>query len=67
MVKKFWFVWNPNGLVPKHKHDSARAAKDEAERLARQHQGQMFHVLEWKASCITNNVQWVEEDVVNPW
>ena len=58
MVKKFWFVWNPNGLVPRHKHDSRQDACKEAERLAACNLGQMFHVLEWRASCVSTKVQW---------
>lgn len=58
MVNKFWFVWNPNKLVPKYKHGTLEEAKHEAERLANLNPGQMFHVLEWRGSCIKNSVNW---------
>lgn len=32
-MDKFWFVWNPHGLVPNHKHESLKEAEKEAERL----------------------------------
>jgi hypothetical protein len=43
----FWLVWSPTGIrPPKHRHLSARAATEEAERLAKAHPGQLFVVLE---------------------
>lgn len=42
---KFWFVWNPQGNAPRHRHGSRSAADAEAMRLARQHYGQQFIVL----------------------
>ncbi|QCP50176.1 hypothetical protein FAZ95_13900 [Trinickia violacea] len=47
----FWLVWSPTGArPPKHRHLSERSAIQEAERLAREHPGELFVVLEAIAS-----------------
>lgn len=43
---KFWLVWNPDGSVPKIRHDSSRKANEEAKRLASVAPGKEFIVLE---------------------
>ena len=43
---QFWMVWNPAGHSPVFKHETARLARIEAERLARLNPGQRFYVLE---------------------
>ncbi len=45
-MDKFWMVWNDNGGMPRHKHDSLKSAGLEAERLAMANMGQRFFVLE---------------------
>lgn len=42
----FWFVWTKTGRVPRFAHDTLEGAQQEAIRLARQHPGQKFIVLE---------------------
>jgi hypothetical protein len=43
----FWLVWSPTGTTPpKFRHESEKAATEEAERLAITHPGQLFVVLE---------------------
>lgn len=42
----FWFVWTKTGRVPRYAHDTLEAAETEAERLARQHPGKKFIVLQ---------------------
>lgn len=42
----FWFVWNKGGNLPRYQHSTEKSATDEAERLARLHQGETFVVLE---------------------
>lgn len=42
----FWFVWNINGNAPRYRHESARNATAEAERLARLNPGETFIVLQ---------------------
>lgn len=44
-LTKFWFVWNPAGNAPRHRHGSKAFAEIEALRLARLHRGQQFIVL----------------------
>lgn len=47
----FWLIWSPTGPTsPKFRHGSEQSATEEAERLARQHHGQLFVVLEAKAA-----------------
>ena len=43
----FYLVWRPDGPTnPQYRHDSVTHATIEAERLAREHQGKRFYVLE---------------------
>ena len=42
----FWFVWNPLARIPQYRHPRQADAVSEAERLARQHPGQEFIVLQ---------------------
>lgn len=47
----FWLVWSPTGLrSPSFRHGSEESATAEAERLARQHTGRLFVVLEAKSA-----------------
>ena len=61
----FWFVWNPRRNAPTHRHPTHEAACKEAERLARLHPKEPFHVLEAKGCCVFDPqpVSWVK---VNP-
>lgn len=46
-ARAFWLVWSPSGATPpKHRHETAQGATAEAERLAKEHPGQLFVVLE---------------------
>lgn len=45
-AEPFWFVWRIGGLPPKFKHLSFNSADIEAQRLAREHPGSEFVVLE---------------------
>jgi len=43
----FWLVWSPSGdREPRFKHADSGAAEREAERLADQHPGREFYVLQ---------------------
>lgn len=42
----FWLVWDPQGRSPSRQHPNERSAMDEATRLAREHPGHDFYVLE---------------------
>lgn len=42
----FWLVWNPARGMPTLRHESKTSARTEAERLALQHAGETFIVLE---------------------
>jgi hypothetical protein len=61
-MEQFWLVWNEAAERPVHKHMSSEGARNEAERLARMHRGETFHVLALVASCKTVDVQWTEVD-----
>lgn len=45
MAQVFYIVWNEQCGNPTYKHDSQESAEQEATRLAKQNQGQKFHVL----------------------
>lgn len=64
----FWLVWNPEGWSsPKHRHYSLYDAEQEAIRLAQQHPGQEFHVLEVKSKFVAGKItktEFVESDDV---
>jgi len=49
MNTRFWLVWNPFGNNPKFRHESEESATTEAKRLAKEHVGQPFYVLEGKS------------------
>jgi hypothetical protein len=42
----FWLVWNPQGQMPRKRHDTEHSAHMEARRLATLHRGQVFYVLQ---------------------
>jgi hypothetical protein len=46
MEYKFWMVKAENGGAPNKVHNTQEAATEEAKRLAKQHQGARFYVLE---------------------
>ncbi|BBL69728.1 hypothetical protein [Methylogaea oryzae] len=52
----FWIVWNPEGRNPRFRHTTEPSAIGEAERLAREHPGQMFIVLEAKAARLVDDM-----------
>lgn len=55
----FWLVWSPTGhRPPSFKHPTKGEAETEAQRLAREHRGQIFVVLEPKSA-------WKVDDMVN--
>ena len=56
--KPFWMVWNPNGYQPTVKHSSFYEAEREAERLAKQHEDELFIVLKAVAICQVRRVNW---------
>lgn len=56
----FWFVWNPAGRNPQHRHDSRELAITEAERLARNHPGETFIVLQSVCARRVDNMQRID-------
>lgn len=61
MVNLFWVVWNESKErcdFPTKKHFSLTEANNEAERLAKLHEGQTFSVLQLRGSVKTLTVQW---------
>lgn len=54
----FWLVWSPEGHNPQHRHDTDTLAKAEAERLAKEHPGKEFFVLEALGSVKKTDVVW---------
>jgi hypothetical protein len=60
----FWLVWSPTGAKPPHyRHTSESSARTEAERLAREHRGARFYVLE--AKCFSECGKVVTVDLVD--
>jgi hypothetical protein len=57
-MEKFWMVWNENNMIPVVRHLTEGSARDEAERLARKHPGQEFHILKYAGSCRKVDVIW---------
>lgn len=58
MSVKFWFVWNKGGYAPTHMHASKTSAKDEAKRLALNHPGKTFVVLESLGEFVKEEAKW---------
>lgn len=58
--QKFWFVWNPQGCTPNKQHRTKAEARIEATRLAQEHRGQVFVVLESVGHAVVNNSEWVK-------
>lgn len=54
----FYVIWRDGGGPPTVKHQSVKSAKQQAERLARGHPGEKFHVLELVDTCEKTDVQW---------
>jgi hypothetical protein len=53
----FWLVWSPSGSTPpKHRHLTEQQAVHEAERLAKEHPGQLFVVVESIAARRVDNM-----------
>lgn len=55
-----WFVWNPNGTVPRFEHESEMSARHEAERLARLSPGIRFLVLQSIAEVRIVSTEWTQ-------
>lgn len=47
----FWMVWKAYGSAPTRQHFTEQAAKDEAERLAKETPGMAFYVLTATSAC----------------
>jgi len=61
--QKFWVIWNPERGLPRFQHPSLFAAKVEAERLAKAHPGQVFHILESMGFMkVSDPCQWTPAD-----
>lgn len=45
MNEMFWMVWNPEGNMPRVRHETESLALKEASRLALLNRGQQFYVL----------------------
>lgn len=63
MNYKYWMVHNPNNSKPTMRHDTVKAAFDEAERLAAANPGQTFYVLESTYSFCTEKPRVVRESI----
>jgi hypothetical protein len=59
-MNTFWMVWNEGNRQPTFKHKTEESARKEAERLARNCPGEVFHVLKVIATCQKVDVQWTE-------
>ncbi len=52
MRSEFWMVYGEGQGAPTYKHDSLKAASEEAERLAGRHPGIAFYVLKAKSGVV---------------
>lgn len=57
-VEEFFVVWNPEHGLPHHQHRTVDLARQEAERLARQHPGHRFIVMKSLCECSKDEIQW---------
>lgn len=55
-MNQFWMVWNPANNQPRYRHTTEADATTEAERLAREHPGDVFVVLEAVAARKCDNM-----------
>lgn len=65
-TEAFWLVWNPDRSMPSHKHTTEYAAVNEAERLARQHPGEMFVVLQSICARVTDDMRRIDMKPFEP-
>lgn len=58
---RFWLVWNLSqyGRMPYFQHQTKLAAEVEAKRLASEHPGQVFYVVETVAAARKQTVEFV--------
>lgn len=61
-TEQFWLVWREGNQWPKIKHPSEEPARAEAERLAGQHPGELFHVMKSVATCRPVGIAWEEHE-----
>lgn len=64
MSRTFWMVVGAG--TPVVRHPTFLSAKTEAERLARQHPGQEFTLLQSLGTCRKSDVKWDTQDGVEP-
>jgi hypothetical protein len=63
MTEKFWLVWNESmGGKSTVKHPTRESAEREAERLARNHRGWKFAVMENIAVVSVTDVHWERDE-----
>lgn len=59
-IPVFWIVWSPQGTKPpRHRHNDKHDATKEAIRLAREHPGSEFFVMEAYGCAVKNDVMWL--------
>jgi hypothetical protein len=61
----FWIIWNEGNRAPTVRHLSELSARNEAEQLARNNPGQVFHVFVLVDSCRKVDVEWMGQKVVD--
>lgn len=54
----FWMVFNPQAGAPVYRHPTEKAARTEAERLARINPGQTFYVLQTVGKARKTDVEY---------
>lgn len=65
ITETLYLVWNPNTGYPKFRHSSRESAIQEAKRLAGNHPGQPFYVLEAIGCAVMQEpVQWLEAEEI---
>ena len=65
-MEPFWMLYAEGGRGPTNKHTTYELAKEEAERLIREHEAGVVYVLEAVATARPANVIWDEHGPTMP-
>jgi hypothetical protein len=64
LAEKFWIVIGVGDRLLSIRYKSKARAIEDAERLAKQHPGMLFTVMESLRTAVSRRMQWIENDEV---